>query len=74
VAGPSGGLKIDVEGHFMEVLEGIEPAASAKVRNIVMEAEYTEALGHSVDSLCAMLSDMGYRVQSQEVMIYAWRA
>jgi FkbM family methyltransferase len=70
-------LKIDVEGHFMEVLEGIEPAASAKVRNIVMEAEYTEALGHSVDSICAMLSDKGYRVQAQDaaqVMIYAWRA
>jgi len=70
-------LKIDVEGHFMEVLEGIAPADMAKVRNIVLEAEYVEALGHSGDSICAMLRDKGYSVEAQDaaqIMIYAWRA
>lgn len=70
-------LKIDVEGHFMEVLEGILPADIAKVRNIVLEAEYAETLGHSSDSICAMLRDKGYGVEAQDaaqIMIYAWRA
>lgn len=70
-------LKIDVEGHFMEVLEGIAPADTAKVRNIVLEAEYVETLGHSGDSICAMLREKGYSVEAQDaaqIMIYAWRA
>jgi FkbM family methyltransferase len=70
-------LKIDVEGYFMEVLEGIAPADFAKVRNIVMEAEYAEALGHTADSLCALLRDKGYAVEARnaaQIMIYAWRA
>ena len=70
-------LKIDVEGHFMEVLQGIAPADAAKVRNIVLEAEYVQALGHSGDSICAMLRDMGYKVEAQnaaQIMIYAWQA
>jgi 31-O-methyltransferase len=69
-------LKIDVEGYFMEVLEGIAPADFAKIRNIVMEAEYTEALGHTADSLCALLRDHGYGVEAKDaaqIMIYAWR-
>jgi FkbM family methyltransferase len=70
-------LKIDVEGHFMEVLEGIAPADTAKVRNIVLEAEYVEALGHSGGSISAMLRDKGYDVEAKDaaqIMIYAWRA
>jgi FkbM family methyltransferase len=70
-------LKVDVEGHFMEVLEGIAPADMAKVRNIVLEAEYVEALGHSGDSICAMLRDKGFSVEAKDaaqIMIYAWRA
>jgi FkbM family methyltransferase len=70
-------LKIDVEGHFMEVLQGIAPADISKVRHIVLEAEYAETLGHSSDSICAMLWDMGYSVEAQDaaqIMIYAWRA
>lgn len=69
-------LKIDVEGYFMEVLEGIALADFAKIRNIVLEAEYTEALGHTADSLCALLRDKGYDVeakQAAQIMIYAWR-
>ena len=70
-------LKIDVEGHFMEVLEGIAPADYAKIRNIALEAEYTETLGHSADSLCALLRAKGYSVEAQDaaqIMIYAWRS
>jgi FkbM family methyltransferase len=70
-------LKIDVEGHFMQVLEGIAPVDMAKVRNIVLEAEYVEALGHSGDSICALLRDRGFSVEAQDaaqIMIYAWRA
>jgi hypothetical protein len=69
-------LKIDVEGHFIEVLEGITPADIAKVRNIVLEAEYADELGHSRESLCAMLAGMGYSVEAKDaaqIMIYAWR-
>jgi FkbM family methyltransferase len=69
-------LKIDVEGHFMEVLEGIAPADFAKVRNIILEAEYVETLGHSRDVLAGMLRSKGYTVEAQDaaqVMLYAWR-
>jgi FkbM family methyltransferase len=69
-------LKIDVEGHFMEVLEGIAAADTAKIRNIVLEAEYAESLGHSRESLSALLEGMGYTVEAQDaaqIMIYAWR-
>jgi FkbM family methyltransferase len=71
------GLASDVEGYFMEVLEGIALADFAKLRNIVLEAEYTEILGHTADSLCALLRDKGYDVeakQAAQIMIYAWRA
>jgi FkbM family methyltransferase len=70
-------LKIDVEGHFIEVLEGITAGDLPKVRNIVLEAEYADALGHSRESLCAVLRGKGYSVEAKDaaqIMIYAWRA
>ncbi len=70
-------LKIDVEGHFMEVLEGIAPADFSKVRNIILEAEYVETLGHTREQLAALLRARGYTVEAQDaaqVMLYAWRA
>jgi hypothetical protein len=66
-----------VEGHFIEVLEGIASADTSKVRNIVLEAEYADALGHSRESLCALLRGKGYSVEAKDaaqIMIYAWRA
>ena len=69
-------LKIDVEGHFIEVLEGLALADTSKVRNIVLEAEYADTLGHSHDSLCAFLRERGYSVEAKDaaqIMIYAWR-
>ena len=70
-------LKIDVEGHFVEVLEGIQAADLGKVRNIVLEAEYADELGHSRESLAALLRGMGYTVEAKDaaqIMIYAWRS
>ena len=70
-------LKIDVEGHFVEVLEGIAAVDLGKVRNIVLEAEYADELGHTRDSLAARLRSMGYTVEAKDaaqIMIYAWRA
>jgi FkbM family methyltransferase len=69
-------LKIDVEGYFMEVLAGIAPADFPKIKNIVLEAEYTERLGHTAASLSALLHDKGYETEAQDaaqIMIYAWR-
>jgi FkbM family methyltransferase len=69
-------LKIDVEGYFMEVLEGIAPADLRKIRNIVLEAEYAEKLGHTAETLCALLRDKGYCVEARDaaqIMVYAWR-
>jgi transposase len=60
----------------MEVLEGIAASDFAKVRNIVLEAEYVETLGHTHDSLSRMLRAKGYTVEAQDaaqVMLYAWR-
>lgn len=69
-------LKIDVEGHFLEVLEGIAVADTPKVRNIVLEAEYADTLGYSRQSLSALLRGKGYSVEAKDaaqIMIYAWR-
>ena len=69
-------LKIDVEGHFIEVLDGIAPADFAPVRNIVLEAEYADELGHTRESLSALLRAKGYTVEAKDaaqIMIYAWR-
>jgi FkbM family methyltransferase len=69
-------LKVDVEGHFMEVLEGIADADYPKIRNIILEAEYSEKLGHTRDGLADMLSAKGYTVDAQDaaqIIIYAWR-
>lgn len=69
-------LKIDVEGHFAEVLDGIATADLPKVRNIVLEAEYAAELGHSRESLADRLRGMGYSVEAKDaaqIMIYAWR-
>lgn len=69
-------LKIDVEGHFVEVLEGIAAADLERVRNIVLEAEYTEMLGHDRPSLVALLKSQGFEAEAKDaaqIMIYAWR-
>lgn len=70
-------LKIDVEGYFVEVLDGIAAADLTRVRNIVLEAEYTEMLGHDRQSLVALLKSKGFDAEAKDaaqIMIYAWRA
>jgi hypothetical protein len=73
-------LKIDVEGYFMEVLQGIAPSDVPKIRNIVLEVDYLAETGIKPDEAEAMLQAMGYRTdcldrsQSNNLTFYAWRA
>jgi hypothetical protein len=56
---------------------GIARGDTSKVRNIVLEAEYADTLGHSRDSLCDLLRGRGYAVEAKDaaqIMIYAWRS
>lgn len=66
-------LKIDVEGHFMEVLGGISEADFARIGNIVLEADYLEALGLTEAAICTYLADRGYATEARHLTIYAWR-
>lgn len=66
-------LKIDVEGHFMEVLAGIAPADFARIDNIVLEADYLDVLGLSEEDICAWLRARGYTAEARDLTVYAWR-
>jgi len=66
-------LKIDVEGHFMEVLAGISDADFGRIANIVLEADYLEALHLTEAQVCAFLEARGYATEVSELTIYAWR-
>ena len=66
-------LKIDVEGYFMEVLKGIAEPDFEKIRNIVVEIDYSaeaEVTPHDVEKL---LTARGYQTDREEDMLYAWR-
>jgi len=66
-------LKIDVEGHFMEVLAGISDADYGRIANIVLEADYLEALELTEAQVAAFLEARGYATEISELTIYAWR-
>jgi FkbM family methyltransferase len=66
-------LKIDVEGHFMEVLAGITPADMAKIGNIVLEADYLEVVHLTVPEISGVLGARGFKTEARDHMIYAWR-
>ena len=69
-------LKIDVEGYFMQVLQGIASVDFARIRNIALEAEYVQELGQSGEQICALLRGHGYTVEAHDaaqILIYAWR-
>lgn len=67
-------LKIDVEGHFLAVLNGIAPADMAKVRRIALEADYLEALGISEDDVHKLLRRKGFATETRgHQTLYAWR-
>jgi phthiocerol/phenolphthiocerol synthesis type-I polyketide synthase E len=67
-------LKIDVEGFFMEVLNGISDADLAKVQNLVIEIDYAKEAGSSPDAVADMLTAKGYTTEWREdLTLYAWR-
>jgi FkbM family methyltransferase len=72
-------LKIDVEGYFVEVLNGIVPPDFAKIRNVVIEVDYLPETGIRPDDVEGMLKAMGYetdcldRSLSNNLTFYAWR-
>lgn len=66
-------LKIDVEGHFMEVLGGISADDFARIGNIVLEADYLDVLAISEDEICDWLKVRGYSATARDLTVYAWR-
>ncbi len=71
--GEVGMLKIDVEGHFMEVMAGITDADFGRIANIVLETDYLEALGLTEATVCGFLSQKGYSAEARDLTVYAWR-
>lgn len=66
-------LKIDVEGYFMEVLNGIEDADYQKIRNIVVEIDYAAEAEATSEQVEQMLAERGYQTDRDEDTFYAWR-
>ena len=66
-------LKIDVEGHFLEVLAGLSDADYARVRNMVIEVDYSEQACASPAEVAAMLAARGYTTEVDDMTLYAWR-
>jgi len=66
-------LKIDVEGYFMEVLTGIAVPDFEKIRNIVVEIDYSAEAGVTPLDVEKMLTARGYRTDREEDTFYAWR-
>jgi FkbM family methyltransferase len=72
-------LKIDVEGYFLEVFNGIAPKDFPKIRNIVAEIDYLPETGIAPDAFEKLLKEKGYktdcfdRSQQNNLTFYAWR-
>jgi FkbM family methyltransferase len=67
-------LKIDVEGFFLEVLNGITADDYAKIQNLVLEIDYASEAGSSPDAVAKLLTDKGYQTEWREdLTLYAWR-
>jgi FkbM family methyltransferase len=72
-------LKIDVEGYFLEVLNGIAEPDFARIRNIVLEVDYLPETGIRADDVESLLQRKGYRTdcldrsQDNNLTFYAWR-
>ena len=66
-------LKIDVEGYFMEVLKGIAAADFERIRNIVVEIDYSAEAEVTPLDVERMLTARGYRTDREEDTFYAWR-
>src|SRR5262249_52633216 len=50
-------LKIDVEGYFLEVLDGISEADYTRIQNIVIEIDYHEEVGIGPKEVAAILAE-----------------
>lgn len=66
-------LKIDVEGYFMEVLKGIAAADFERIRNIVVEIDYSAEAEVTPLDVAKMLTARGYQTDREEDTFYAWR-
>ena len=66
-------LKIDVEGYFMEVLKGIAAPVFEKIRNIVVEIDYSAEAEVTPLDVEKMLMAKGYRTDREDDTFYAWR-
>jgi FkbM family methyltransferase len=66
-------LKIDVEGYFMEVLKGIAASDFEKIRNIVVEIDYSAEAEVTPLDVEKMLMAKGYRTDREDDTFYAWR-
>src|SRR6478672_5015759 len=58
-------LKIDVEGYFMEVLTGIAAPDFKRIRNIVVEIDYSAEAEVTPGDVDKMLTDRGYRTDRE---------
>ena len=67
-------LKVDVEGFLMEVLKGIAESDFQRIRNIVMEIDYSAEAEIAPRDLEKALALHGYRSDYNEGTFYAWRA
>lgn len=66
-------LKIDVEGYFLEVLDGISEADYARIQNIVIEVDYYEEVGLGPKDVAAILAKRGYTTDIDDLTLYAWK-
>ena len=66
-------LKIDVEGYFMEVLKGITAVDFERIRNIVVEIDYSAEAEVTPLDVETMLTARGYQTDQEEGTFYAWR-
>jgi FkbM family methyltransferase len=66
-------LKIDVEGYFLEVLDGISEADYARIQNIVIEIDYHQEVGLEARDVAAILAKRGYATDIDDATLYAWK-
>lgn len=57
-------LKIDVEGHVMQVLEGLEQADFDRIRNVVLECDWVPEGAPEPTKVARLLEERGYRVET----------
>ena len=56
------------------VFRSIRSPDFARIRNIVIEVDYSDQIGATASDVEALLAPKGYRTDRREDMVYAWRA